>query len=64
MLLVQLASMNVFVPYDNYKILFFMKVYCCCEVFFKRHDVAFFDSSVLKEVRILYLHSSNTNVSK
>ena len=53
MLLVQLASINVFILSDNCKTLLSVKVYrLLLWDFFNRH-VAFFGVSVLKEVRIL-----------
>ena len=53
MLLLQLASMNFLIPCDNWKTLFFIKFYPYPEVFCNCHVVAFFETSVLKEVRIL-----------
>ena len=58
MLLVQLASMNVFILCDNCKTLLFKKVYGYPEIFFNRHVVAFFEASVSKEVRILCVIST------
>ena len=43
-----------FIPYDNWKTLFFMQIYRKPVVWCNRHVVAFFEASVLKEVRILY----------
>ena len=39
--------------YDNWKTLLSMKVYSYSEIFFKQQVAAFFEASVLKEVRIL-----------
>ena len=51
MLLVKHFSI-FFVPYDNLKKLFFIQIYCYTEVLCHRHVVAFFETSVLKKVRI------------
>ena len=48
-----------FISCDNWK-LFFLKVCCYFEIFFNPHIVAFFETSVLKEVCILrYLHNNS-----
>ena len=44
----------LFIPYDNWKILFFIQSYRYQEVLYSRHVAAFFEISVLKEVPILY----------
>ena len=43
-----------FIPCDNYKALFFMQIYRYTETWYNCHVAAFFVTSVLKEVRILY----------
>ena len=49
-----------FLPRDNWKTLFFIKVYRHAKGFSNRHVVAFFKTSVLKEARILrYIHNNN-----
>ena len=49
-----------FVPYENWKTLFFLKFCRYCEIF-STNILSFRETSVLKEVRILrYLHN-NTN---
>ena len=53
MLSVQLVSMNVFTPRDNWKTLFFTKMFRCSEVFVTAIFVAYFHASALKEVRNL-----------
>ena len=59
----QLASMNVFIPCDNWKALFFIQIYRFPEVWHNRHAAAFFQTSVLKEVRILYPLSPHHNAA-
>ena len=51
-------------PNDNWKTLFFVQIHSYPEGFCKHHVVAFFETSVLKEVRIYvhYLHN-NTKVN-
>ena len=39
----------LFIPFDNWKSILFVKVFR----YFSRHIVAFFETSILKEVRIL-----------
>ena len=46
-----------FVPCDNCKKLVLTQIYCYPEVRCNRHVAAFFETSVLKKVRILYLLS-------
>ena len=68
MLLAQLALINVFIPCDNWKIFFFFKKTACLyskvfstAMFF----LSFFESSELKELRILfffYLHNTNIKI--
>ena len=60
MLQIQLASMNFFIPCDNWKRLCFIKVYRYSEIFFNCHVVAFIRTSVLKDIRILR-HLRNNN---
>ena len=54
MLLVKLASMNVFIPCDDLKNYFLKKFIFYPEHFCNRDVVEFFETIVLKEVRILY----------
>ena len=62
MLLVQLASMNVFYSMWWLEDITFCKILLLTLCFFKRYTVAFFEINVLKEVRILrYLHKNITN---
>ena len=42
-----------FIPFDNWKKLFFVQIYRYLEICYNRHVAAFFVSSVLKEVGIL-----------
>ena len=51
--LIQLASMNVFVLFDNWKTLFFTQIYRYLEVWCNHHVAAFSEANVLKEVCIL-----------
>ena len=46
-----------FISCDNWKTFFFIQTYRYPEVWCNRHVAAFFETSVLKEVRILYLLS-------
>ena len=63
MLLVQLASMNVFYSMWWLEDITFCKSLLLTLCFFKRYTVAFFEINVLKEVRILrYLHKNITNI--
>ena len=49
-----------FIPFDNWKSLFFVKVCLLLRDFCSCHIVAFFETSVLKEVCIsCYLHNIN-----
>ena len=48
----------IFTPYDNWKTLFFIKIYRYPEVLFNGHVLAFFEASDLKEVRILFFIST------
>ena len=43
-----------FIPCDNWKTLFFIQIYRYQEVSYNGHVAAFFETSVLKEIRILY----------
>ena len=43
-----------FIPCENWKTLFFIKIYRYPEVWYNRHVAAFFEGSVLEEVRIFY----------
>ena len=43
-----------FIPYDNWKTLFFIQIYHYPEVSYNRNVAAFFETIILKEVRILY----------
>ena len=47
-----------FIPCDNWKTLFFIQIYRYLEVCYNRHVGEFFETSVLKEVRIFYPLSS------
>ena len=62
MLQMQLASMNVFILCGNWKTLFLTKV-CSCEDSFNRHIAAFFETSFLKEVRILRILSARCSAN-
>ena len=42
-----------FIPCDNLMTLFFIQIYLYPERFYNRHDVTLFETSVLKEVRIV-----------
>ena len=53
LLLIQLASMNVFHSMSELEHTGFIKVYRYSEGFFNHHVLAFFEESILKEVRIL-----------
>ena len=54
-----------FIPYDDWKMLFLMKVYRYSEGSFYSTAIAFFEASVLKEVRNLcYLRNDNIKVRK
>ena len=46
-----------FISCNNWKTFFFIQTYRYPEVWCNRHVAAFFETSVLKEVRILYLLS-------
>ena len=46
-----------FIPYDTWKKLLFTQIYYYPEVFHDHHVAALFETSVLKEVRILCLLS-------
>ena len=51
------------IPCDNWKTLFFIKVYHYTKGFWNRHIVAFFEISVLKEVCTLnYVHNIITTL--
>ena len=43
-----------FIPFDNWKTLFFIQIYQYSVVWYNRHVAAFFETGVLKEVRILF----------
>ena len=43
-----------FIPFDNWKTLFFMQIYQYPAVCYNRHFAALFETSVLKEARVLY----------
>ena len=46
---------------DDWKAFLFVNVCCCLEVFLNQHVVAFFEKSILRDVRILhYLHNNST----
>ena len=48
-----------FIPFDDWKMLFFSKSLPLLRDFCKRHIAVFFETSVLKEARILrYLNSA------
>ena len=51
--LIQIALMNASYSCDNWKI-FFTQIYHYPEVWRSRHIAVFFETSVLKEVRILH----------
>ena len=51
-----------FIPYDYWKALFFIKVYRYSEGFSCRHVVAFFETSVLKEIRVLCYPCNNSTI--
>ena len=52
-----------FILCDNWKRIFFIKVYRYSEGFSNHHAAVFFERSVSKEVHILhYLHNSNTMI--
>ena len=65
--LIQLASMNAFIPCDNWRhYIFFIQIYRYPEVWWNRHFAVFFETSVLQEVCILYRlspqqHSNDAN---
>ena len=44
----------LFITRDNWKTLFFIQIYRQAEPWLNRHIAIFFETSVLKEVRILY----------
>ena len=44
----------LFIACDNWKALFLIDIYCYSEVWCNRHVTAFFETSDLKEVSILY----------
>ena len=44
-----------FIPCDIWKTLFFVQIHCYPEVWYNRNVAAFFQTSVLNKVRILYL---------
>ena len=48
--------------HENRKRLFFLKVYWCSEVFLDLFVVAFFETSVLKEARVLYYLLNNKTI--
>ena len=50
------------IPYDYWKALFFIKVYRYTEGFSCRHVVAFFETSVLKEIRVLCYPCNNSTI--
>ena len=52
MLLVQLAQVNVLIPYVKWKILLFKKVDRYPEVLFNRHVLAFFDISDISTITL------------
>ena len=47
-----------FIPSDNWKTSFFTRIYRYLKVWCDRHVAALFETSVLKEVRILCMLSS------
>ena len=46
---VYVISMDVFIPWDNWKTQFFIRVYRCPKLLFKRHVLAFYEASDLNE---------------
>ena len=44
----------LFITRDNWKTLFFIQIYRQPELWLNRHITVFFETSVLKEVRVLY----------
>ena len=58
----KLGLMNIFIPFDNWKTLFLIKVYCYPIGFFNHHVLAFFETSVLKAVRILHYLRNNSAI--
>ena len=54
MLFIQLASINVFNPCDNWKTSFLIKVYCYPDIFFTRHVLAFLEKAFWKK-SVFYL---------
>ena len=44
----------LFITRDSWKTLFFIQIYRQAEPWLNRHIAIFFETSVLKEVRILY----------
>ena len=51
-----------FIPCDNWKTLFFIKVFHYSKGFSNYHIVAFFETTVFKEVRILHYNISTITV--
>ena len=64
MLLLQLASMNVFYSMGYLKEIAFHESLSLLLDSFKRHVATFFEASVLQELRILRFISANTKVPK
>ena len=64
----------LFILFDNWKTLVFIKVYCKVEVLFNPYDLVFFGTNDLKEVAILFFiskilipklkYNANTKVPK
>ena len=44
----------LFIPWDNWKALFFKQTYRYREIWWAFYDVVFYETSVFKEVHILY----------
>ena len=58
---VQVIATNFFnFPFDDRKTLFIIKIYCDPDIFFNCDVLVFFETSVLKEVRILHYLRSNS----
>ena len=62
MLLTQLASINIFIPCDNWKTLCFIKLYHYSKVFFNRHVVSFFEAIVMEEVVFFIIFTNSISI--
>ena len=51
-----------FIPVDNLKALFFMQIYQYPVVWYNRYVAAFFEASVLEEVRFIHYLWNNITV--